>query len=119
MTKIILTHTITGEAREYEAVDRDYILMLARLINIEEAEELLLNKHEELKKNNRIDLCIDLLDGKVKLREMEGKMVKGFNTMIPILSCDQSRGEVEFTSWIDDELEHLGMYLDNVYAEVC
>lgn len=119
MKKIILNHTLTGEAREYDAVSKDYVLTLARLINIEEAEELLINKREELKTKNRLDLCIDLIDGQVKVREMKDTMIKGFNTMVPLLSCEELWDKLDFYSWIDDELEHLDKYLENIYGEAC
>lgn len=118
MAIIELTHTITGEKKTFEAVEKDYILRVARLLNEEEAEELLLNEFDLCSEKIKYDLGVNLETGKIELRKLYEDKYYGFNTLIPILSLDVRRNGIEFFSWIDDELDGLKAYLDIIYKPV-
>lgn len=114
---IILTHTVKGTEKKFKAVDKEYILMVARLICEEEAEDLLLNEFNKVGEALRYDLGIDLLTGEIKLKTMNGFMYEGYNTFIPVITLETRRGEIEFSSWIDDDLEALANYLGTIYID--
>ena len=119
MAIIELKHTVTGEAKAFEVVEKEYILMITRLLNEDEAEEWLLNEYHTTGENVRYDLCVNMETGKIELNKLYEDKYIGFNAFVPIITLDTSRGDIEFFSWIDDELEGLKAYLDLIYKPAC
>lgn len=118
MAIIELNNTITGESKAFEVVEKEYILRTARLFSEEEAEEVLLNEYEMCGENIRYDLCINMETGSIEIIRLYEDKYIGFKTVIPIISLDVRRGNIEFFSWIDDELEGLKAHLDLLYKPV-
>lgn len=118
MAIIELNNTVTGESKAFEVVEKEYILRTARLFSEEEAEEVLLNEYEMCGENIRYDLCINMETGSIEIIRLYEDKYIGFKTVIPIISLDVRRGNIEFFSWIDDELEGLKAHLDLLYKPV-
>lgn len=117
MAIIELNNTVTGEAKVFEVVEKEYILRTARLFSEDEAEELLLDEYHKNGENIRYDLGIDMETGKIELVKLYEDMYIGFKTIIPIITLDVRRGNIEFFSWIDDKLEGLKAHLDLLYKK--
>lgn len=118
MAIIELNNTITGESKAFEVVEKEYILRTARLFSEEEAEEVLLDEYEMCGENIRYDLCINMETGSIEIIRLYEDKYIGFKTVIPVISLDVRRGNIEFFSWIDDDLEGLKAHLDLLYKPV-
>lgn len=115
MVDIVLNNTLTGENKKYLVVDKDYILRTARLINIEEAEELLINEYHTTGENIRYDLVVNILTGALEVKKLYNNRYNDYNFYVPLLSLDVTRGYFDIFCWIDDELEDLTQYLETLY----
>lgn len=118
MAKIELRHTITGESKTFEVVEKEYILRAVRLFSEDEAEEVLLDEYHKCGENIRYDLGINMETGGIELVRLYEDMYIGFKTIVPVISLDVRRGRLEFFSWIDEELDGLKAYLDLLYKPV-
>ena len=116
--KIMFSHTLTGEKKAFDVVDKEYVLRAARVISEDEAVEVLLDEYHSKKKEARYDFGVNLETGALELNTVYNDMYIGFNLFIPLVSLDVRDEKSEFFSWIDDDLDALKAYLDSLYKPV-
>lgn len=101
----------------FKAQSKDYILDTVKLIDIEAGKKLLIKAYEEKKIEARYTLYISLITGQIRVKVEAERETKGFNTKVPILSYEmKEEGRIgEFVLWIDEDLEALKNYLNDLY----